>query len=91
MVADEPADVAVLEQLIIFIKCVDPQSSEARTEFLPTKYLHCLSGKATEGNLESLQQLTKAHKYIYVKVEAEIHDLSLTNRGLKKTSKMMEG
>ena len=46
--ADEATDVAVLEQLIIFIKYVDPQEGVAKTEFLATKSLDSPSGPNAE-------------------------------------------
>ena len=37
ILADEAADVAVLQQLIIFLKYINPDTSVAKTEFLATK------------------------------------------------------
>ena len=46
--ADEATDVAVLEQLIMFIKYVDPQEGVAKTKFLATKSLDSPSGANAE-------------------------------------------
>lgn len=48
LLADEATDIAVLEQLIILIKYVDPQEGVAKTEFLATKSLNTPSGANAE-------------------------------------------
>lgn len=44
MLADEAVDMALLEQLIIFVKYVGPVAGEARREFVATKFLDSPSG-----------------------------------------------
>ena len=48
ILADEAADVAVLQQLIIFLKYVDPDTGVAKTEFLVTKCINDPRGANAE-------------------------------------------
>ena len=48
MLADGAADMAVLEQLIIFVKFVDPEAGEARTVLVATKFVDSPSGANAE-------------------------------------------
>lgn len=59
ILADETADVAVLEQLIVFIKYVDSEAGEARTEFLASKCLDSPSGANAEVITEQLLNVLK--------------------------------
>ena len=48
ILADEAADVAVLQQLIIFLKYVNPDTGMAKTEFLATKCIDDRRGANAE-------------------------------------------
>ena len=48
ILADEAADMAVLQQLIIFLKYVNPDTGMAKTEFLATKCIDDWRGANTE-------------------------------------------
>ena len=49
ILADEAADVAVLQQLVIFLKYVNPDTGLAKTEFLATKCIDDTRGANAEG------------------------------------------
>lgn len=48
ILVDEAANVAVLQQLIIFLKYVNPDTDVAKTEFLATKCIDDLHGANAE-------------------------------------------
>ncbi|KAK3703202.1 hypothetical protein QZH41_004969 [Actinostola sp. cb2023] len=59
ILADEAADVAVLEQLIIFVKYVDPEEGEAKTEFLASKCVDSPMGANAEVITEKILDALK--------------------------------
>ena len=52
ILADEAADVAVLQQFIIFLKYVNPDTGVAKTEFLPAFRLRVRPGKEHHQSLQ---------------------------------------